>query len=93
MEWWQESSIPGLPEYSVVATPAMVPSFKILANSSTGQHDIHSTPTQHYGIVILLSIVPLHHLNPIQSFSTQEIQVMSPPYTNKSPPSTDLAVN
>jgi len=24
MQWWQESSIPGLPEYSVVATPAMV---------------------------------------------------------------------
>jgi hypothetical protein len=24
MEWWQECSIPGQPEYSVVATPAMV---------------------------------------------------------------------
>ena len=24
MEWWQESSIPGHPEYFVAATPAMV---------------------------------------------------------------------
>jgi hypothetical protein len=24
LEWWQESSIPGQPEYTIVATPAMV---------------------------------------------------------------------
>jgi hypothetical protein len=24
MEWWQESSIPGHPEYFIAATPAMV---------------------------------------------------------------------
>ena len=78
MEWWQESSIPEQPEFSIVATPAMVsyPFLTLQLTFSIGQPVTPSTQTQHYGIVILSFIDQHHHLNHIRSFSTPETLVM-----------------
>ena len=47
MEWWQESSIPGKPEYSVVATPAMVPPRQFQTNQQhwSARHPFHTNTT------------------------------------------------
>jgi hypothetical protein len=55
MTWWQESSIPSHPEYTVVATPAMVPP--------------HSNPPSILTKVALVSPSPLPHKHhPLDKF-------------------------